>query len=154
MSLSGFVASLHYIALAIGFFGLLYRGICFSRIVAKTHSFESMRPGVLLGDNFYGAAALLWIVTGVWRAFGGLEKGTDYYLANPLFWMKLGLFGAVFLIELPMMMEFIRWRIRGARGESIALKGTWSIYAMLHWAEAALIIAIVLLASQMARFSA
>jgi putative membrane protein len=35
---------------------------------------------VFTADSFWGIAALLWIVTGLWRAFGGLEKGSDYYL--------------------------------------------------------------------------
>ena len=40
----------------------------------------------------WGIAAALWLVTGLLRAFAGLEKGTGFYLASPLFWTKMGLF--------------------------------------------------------------
>jgi len=45
---------------------------------------------VFYADNWWGIAALLWIVTGLLRAFGGLEKGTEYYLNNWLFLVKMG----------------------------------------------------------------
>ena len=40
---------------------------------------------LFLADTMWGVAALLWISTGLVRAFGGLEKGSEFYLASPLF---------------------------------------------------------------------
>jgi len=37
---------------------------------------------VFHADNWYGVAAILWVVTGLLRAYGGLEKGSAYYLEN------------------------------------------------------------------------
>ena len=46
----------------------------------------------------WGVAALLWLVTGLLRAFGGLEKGTQFYLTSNLFWVKMTLFGIIVLL--------------------------------------------------------
>jgi uncharacterized membrane protein len=47
----------------------------------------------LPADTWWGLAAVIWIATGLWRLVGGLEKGTDYYRHNYLFWVKDGLLG-------------------------------------------------------------
>jgi putative membrane protein len=52
---------------------------------------------VLLADNIWGVSALILLVTGGMRAFGGYEKGTDYYLHQPLFHLKMTLFVLILL---------------------------------------------------------
>jgi putative membrane protein len=79
-------------------------------------------PGVFQADNAYGIAALLILGTGLARAFGGFEKGTDWYLDNPLFWLKMGLYGLVASIECWPMVMLIRWRIQTGRGEAPDLR--------------------------------
>jgi hypothetical protein len=54
--------------------------------------------GVGLGA-VWGIAAVLWIGTGLVRAFGGLEKGSAYYLHNHLFWTKMGLLGLILVLR-------------------------------------------------------
>ena len=49
---------------------------------------------VFSADTWWGIAAVLWIGTGLVRAFGGYEKGAFYYLHNHLFWAKMGLLAA------------------------------------------------------------
>lgn len=151
MSLPGLIASFHYIALALGFSGLAVRGAGLRAIVKSPATFSEERGKILAADSVYGIAALLWIVTGVWRAFGGLEKGTDYYVGNPLFWVKLGVFGGVFLMELPIMIELIRWRVAAGKKREVAFNPIWALYARLNTAEMVFIFLIVLIASQMAR---
>ena len=96
-------AALHYLALGIGVAGIWIRARGFRARDLAT---------VFYGDNLWGIAALLWIGTGLGRAFGGLEKGTDWYLHNPMFHVKMGLFGLAALLELWPMVTLIRWRIR------------------------------------------
>src|SRR5260370_11070868 len=74
---------------------------------------------LLAADNVWGIAALLWIVTGLLRAFAGLEKGSDFYLHSPLFWTKMALFLVVLLLEIRPIITFIRWRIKLDRGETL-----------------------------------
>lgn len=110
MYTSAFVAALHFLTIGLGFAGVWIRG-------------RGLRAGdvptTLYGDNLWGVAAVLWLATGLARAFGGLEKGTAWYLNSTLFWVKMGLFVLVLLLELRPMITFIRWRIRLGRGEAI-----------------------------------
>jgi putative membrane protein len=105
---------------------------------------------VFYADNGWGIAALLSISTGLWRAFGGLEKGSAYYLQNHLFLAKLGLYAAVFLLELWPMTTLIRWRQRLKRGQEIDTSRAGA-FATISRIEAALLIVMVLLAVSMAR---
>lgn len=101
------LSSFHYYALALGFSGLLIRLLGLKDRKASTGSLQR----VFLGDNLWGVAAILWLATGLLRAFGGYEKGTDYYLSSHWFILKMGLFGAIFLFEIYPMVTLIRWRI-------------------------------------------
>ncbi len=60
----------------------------------------SVNEAALSADNVWGLSALLWIGTGLARVFGGFEKGSAFYVANPMFQLKMGLLGAVMLLEL------------------------------------------------------
>ena len=104
----------------------------------------------LKADNFWALAAALWIVTGVWRAFGGLEKGSGYYLHNKIFIAKIALFLLVFIIEIKPMATLIRWRIKKHKNESIDFFSARQL-ALLSHVELGLIAIIVFLATAMAR---
>src|SRR6266850_613722 len=105
--LSALVSSLHVLALAIGLPAVFLRG----RALKGPLDANGLRR-LLAADNVWGIAALLWIVTGLLRAFAGLEKGADFYLHSPLFWTKMALFLVVLLLEIRPMITFIRWRIK------------------------------------------
>ncbi len=148
---SSLVASLHFLALGIGFGALIARGIAMRKVnTLPSQKKEGLRR-LFFADNAWGVAALIWITTGLSRAFGGLEKGTAYYLANPLFHLKLGLFALIFVLELWPMILFVRWRIRLIKGQELK---NLSVLSKLKWIndlEVMLITAIVFVASAMAR---
>jgi len=112
------------------------------------------KPGdlgdVFFADNLYGIAILLWIGTGLWRAFGGLEKGTVHYLQSTAFWLKMTAFGLVFLLELYPMIKLFRWRIDLKKGREPDVART-ALMARLTYAELAGLAIMVLLATAMAR---
>lgn len=148
---SSVVAALHFIALAIGFGAVFARGIAMRKILSLPSRKDAGLRALFFADNAWGIAALLWIITGLSRAFGGLEKGTAFYLANPMFHLKLGLFALIFLLELWPMVLFVRWRIRLIKGKPI---DNLEVLGKLKWvndAEVLLILAIVFVASAMAR---
>lgn len=64
---------------------------------------------LLRADAAYGAAALLILVVGGLRVRYGL-KAPDYYLHNPWFWAKLGVFAAIGLLSLLPTLRLLRWR--------------------------------------------
>ncbi|MDB5282499.1 MAG: putative rane protein, partial [Bacteroidota bacterium] len=93
MNLKLFIAFIHILVFGIGFYSIWTRANALKKLKDN-----SGLPEVFKADNFWGLAALLWIVTGVWRAFGGLEKGTAYYVHNTAFLIKMLLFGLVFVL--------------------------------------------------------
>ena len=110
---SALLSSLHLLALALGLPGVVLRGR------ALRGPLDPAGLGRLFAaDTAWGLAALLWIATGLLRAFGGLEKGSQFYLASPLFWGKMALLGAVLLLELCPMVTFICWWVQRARGQT------------------------------------
>ena len=92
---SAIVSALHVLALALGLPAVYLRG----RALKGRLDREAMRK-LFAADTVWGIAAALWVVTGLLRAFAGLEKGSQFYLASPLFWTKMALFATIFVLEL------------------------------------------------------
>ena len=141
-----FLAAIHLLAFALGFWAVLTRGAALRTLAAGAGDIRR----VLLADNFWGTSALILLVTGAMRAFGGYEKGTDYYLHQPLFHLKMTLFVLILLIELAPMITLIKWRIASARGTAID-RGRAKLYARFSHVEALLLVLMVVAATGMAR---
>lgn len=139
------LAALHLAALGIGFAAIWTRATSL-RDLARAPNYRRL----FAADAVWGLAAILWIGTGLLRAFGGFEKGSDYYLQNHLFWTKMALLGGVLLLELKPMTTLIRWRINQRGGGALDLSAA-STLARISYAQAALILAMVLAATAMAR---
>jgi putative membrane protein len=142
---SAIVSALHVLALAIGLPAVFVRG----RALKGPLGVREIRR-LLAADSAWGIAALLWVVTGVLRAFAGLEKGTRFYLDSPLFWVKMGLFAAVLLLEAWPMVTFIRWRVELGRGHEPDTSRA-RLFFVLNHVQMALVVVIVFVASFMAR---
>jgi|SRR5688572_22553526 len=139
------LAALHLTALGLGFAAIWTRARALGRLGE-----EPAYRRVLAADSAWGLAALLWISTGLVRAFGGYEKGTDYYLQSAVFWVKMALLGAVLLLELWPMVTFIRWRLALARGTAVDASAAPAL-ARISLVQAVLVLAMVFAASAMAR---
>jgi putative membrane protein len=104
-------------------------------------------------DSWWGVAALLWIVTGLWRLFAGTEKATGYYLHDSLFLDKMQIFGVIFLLEIWPMITLIRWR--GAlRREGAAWRPNEAVarrISVVSYIQVALLFAMIVAAVSMAR---
>ena len=138
-------SALHLLSLAGGVTALLLR----ERALAGPLDAAGVRR-VLAVDNFSGIVALTWMGTGFWRLLGGLEKGTDYYLSNHLFWGKMLLLAVAWGFEMLPMLTFIGWRRQLARGREVDTSRV-PLLRKLHWPELACVILIVPMASLMAR---
>src|SRR3989442_8398233 len=143
--ISAIVSALHVLALALGLPSIFFRGR------ALKGSLDG--PGLhrlFTADTVWGIAALLWLATGLARAFGGLEKGSAFYLASPLFWLKITLFATVALLEAWPMATFIRWRRGLRRGEAPDTSAASRLYIINH-AEMGPVVVLGFVASFMAR---
>jgi putative membrane protein len=143
--ISAIVSALHLLALAIGLPSVFLRG----RALRGPLDPEGFRK-LFAADTLWGIAAILWLATGLLRAFGGLDKGTPFYLASTLFWTKIALFLVIVAIEAWPMLTFIRWRRQLGRGERPDTSRARSFYLLNH-IEMALVVALVFVASFMAR---
>jgi putative membrane protein len=136
-------------------FHLMALGIGLGAVVARAYALQGPMDSsgirrVLTADNWWGVAALLWLVTGLMRLLGGAEKPTTYYLSNHLFWTKMGLFAFILLLELSPMILFIRWRTTLARGGSPDTRSARR-FAGVSWIEAGLVALMVFVATALAR---
>lgn len=143
--IAALISSLHLLALAIGLPAVFLRG----RALKGPLDADGLRR-LLAADNVWGIAAVLWIATGLLRAFGGLEKGAEFYLRSPLFWTKMALFAIILLLEIRPMVTFIRWRSALRRGQTVDTSGARTLYTLNH-IELAIVVVMVFVASLMAR---
>jgi putative membrane protein len=142
---SAIVSALHVLALGIGLPSVFLRG----RALKGPLDAEGLRR-LFAADNAWGGAAVLWIVTGLLRAFGGLEKGAHFYLHSRLFWAKIALFATILALEAWPMVTFIRWRIQLGRGRTPDTSSA-AVFSVLNHVEMSLVVVIVFVASFMAR---
>src|SRR5438093_1520226 len=84
------------------------------------------------------------------RAIGGIEKGSAFYLASRLFWLKLALFALVVGLEVWPMVTLIRWRRAVRNGGAPDTSAARALFHLNH-VELALVVVIVFVASFMAR---
>ena len=105
---------------------------------------------VVQADAWWGVAALIWIATGLVRVTGGLEKGTDYYLGNHVFWAKMSLLLIVLLLEVGPAVTLARWRAHLARGTQPDTAPA-ARFARISYVQAGLVLLMVLAATAMAR---
>lgn len=139
------VASLHLIALPIGFAAVVVRGFSLRGRLDKASLDRAFRA-----DSLWGLAAVLWISTGVARAFFGLEKGTAYYLTSAAFWVKMSLLLGILVLEIGPASTLIQWRQKNQRGESLDT-GRASTLSRISFIQAVLVAIMVFAATAMAR---
>jgi putative membrane protein len=136
------LAALHLLALGIGLGAVHGRARALRELGAAP---DALRRA-LRADAWWGAAAALWLATGLWRALAGTEKSPAYYWSNPVFHAKLGLFVLIFALELRPMVVLGRWR-RGAPADAALGRRL----AATSDVQTALLVLIVVAATAMAR---
>ncbi|PLC44296.1 DUF2214 domain-containing protein [Ralstonia pickettii] len=107
MWLDALLAYLHYISI-------------FTLIVFLTAEAVVLRPGMTpeirkrLGryDAVYGVAAVAVLITGALRVLYG-AKGYAFYVHNPVFHIKVGLFILVGLLSIVPTINILRWNKQG-----------------------------------------
>jgi len=139
------LAATHMLALGIGLGAVWARGRALRGIVDNA----ALRRA-FAADAWWGVAAVLWLATGLTRVLAATEKSVEYYVRNPLFHIKMGLFVLVLLLEIWPMITLIRWRRALGRNQSAAFGAAHRI-ARISSIEAFLIVVIVFVAVALAR---
>ena len=101
-------------------------------------------------DLAYGIAAGFVLAAGFARVAWGI-KDAGFYLGNPVFWLKLGLFVVIGLISVAPTLTYLRWR-RAARAGG-TLPGAAEVARARRWVllQTVLFAALPMLAAMMAR---
>lgn len=140
------LAWLHLVALAIGFGAVYSRGRALAEHPLTLHDVRR----AFIADSWWGIAAILWLVTGLWRLLGGTEKSPSYYQHNSIFLIKMVLFVAILGLEIWPMITLIKWRRAAREGwqpdEQMAAK-----IKTISFLEATILLLIVLAATAVAR---
>jgi putative membrane protein len=144
MIIAACLSAIHVLALALGLGSVFVRGRALAGVLDET----GWRR-LLAADSAWGAAAGLWIISGLGRVFFG-GKETPFYWRNGFFWVKMLLFAIVFVLELAPMMTFIRVRTARRRGQPLP-RFPVEAYRRINSAEIALVVTIVFVAAFMAR---
>lgn len=143
------LAALHLIALGLGLGAVIARGTALRESPSNAALRRAFRS-----DSTWGIAALLWIVTGVWRLMAGVDKPRGYYLTNPVFHAKMGLFLLVLVLEAWPMWTLMRWRRTFSAGESaerLMTRGAGRRIATISHVEALVLVVMVFVAVALAR---
>lgn len=102
-------------------------------------------------DRWYGIFAAVILVVGFLRVYR-FEKGSDFYLSNPFFFVKVGLFIVIGLLSIYPTVKFLAWRKHTQQNmpPSISDKEFSSISLVLNL-ELSLLLVLILAASLMAK---
>ena len=102
-------------------------------------------------DRGYGVSAVLLLGVGFSRVYWG-AKGSSFYLLNPLFWTKIGLFATVAMLSIPPTLQLLRWA-KQAHSHPGFLPPDEEVRRIQRWlrAETIVVVFIPFLAAAMAR---
>ena len=142
------LAAVHLMAFGVAFAAIAGRNRALRRVIASAQAADL--PGVFKADAVWGLSALVLIATGLARAFGGFEKGSAYYLHEPLFHVKMTALVLILLLEIVPMLGLIRWRIDARKQQMPDLDRARTYVRIGHW-QALLVMVIVFAVSGMAR---
>jgi putative membrane protein len=143
------LSALHLLALGVGLGSVFMRGR-FLRALRAGPDPRSL-DGLFAADTLWGLAAGLWLVTGLTRAFGHVEKEPGFYLRNGFFWVKMTLFVGVVALEIWPMLTFLRWRSARRNGRPLPSFDRLARLVLVDDVETALVVAMPFAAAAMAR---
>src|SRR4051812_49890697 len=84
------LAWLHLLALAVGLAGVWARAPALRDSLRDPEDHGALRRA-LVGDGWWGVAAAVWLITGLWRLNAGTEKLNSEYLGNHPFQLEMQL---------------------------------------------------------------
>lgn len=140
-------------------FAFLHFAAVFGIVATIFLEWQTMSPSPTLAearrlqrcDRWYGIFAVVVLVVGALRVFY-FEKGLAFYIRNPFFNAKLGLFVLVGLLSIYPTIRFIKWSAQTRQGLApVVSQGEYRNIMMVLRIEVVLLLGVALCASFMAR---
>ena len=102
--------------MATSLMAFLHHLLAFTLTAALVYEFVAFRKGMTVEearriqrmDLAYGVSAGLLVVVGLLRVFI-FEKGVNFYIHSPFFWVKMAAFILVGLLSIDPTIRYIRW---------------------------------------------
>ncbi len=140
------VAFGHFLA----FFALTAALVLQLALLTESLTVETARR-IKRADVVLGISATLLLIFGFLRVFY-FEKGSEYYLGNEFFWIKLGLFIIAGLISIYPSVVYRRWNseLQQDIAPDLSHGTVLLLKKIIHW-ELVLILGILVCASLMAK---
>lgn len=139
------LAAAHLLALGIGLGAIWAR----ARALRPPVTDDSLRRA-FRADTWWGAAAGVWVATGLARLLMETEKPIAYYMHSNAFIAKMALLGLILALEVWPMVTLVRWRrVRGGGGAPATENA--AAFANISMVQLVLVILMVLAATAMAR---
>lgn len=141
------------------FMAFLHHLFAFTLVASLVYEFVAFRKGMTLEearriqrvDLAYGISAGLLLVVGLVRVFF-YEKGVNFYVQSPFFWVKMAAFALVGLLSIDPTLRYIRWnRILKANQPPALSEAEFKRTRLLLWLEVIGIGIILFAAALMAR---
>ena len=137
----------------------LHHLFAFTLTACLVYEFVAFRKGMTLEearriqrvDLAYGISAGLLLVVGLLRVFF-FEKGVNFYIHSPFFWVKMSAFLIVGLLSIDPTIRYIRWNKTLSQNQAPEIsEAEFQRTRLLLWLELAGIVVILLAAPMMAR---
>ena len=133
--------------------------LIFMLVAVLAAQYVLIRPGITASglrlaahlDRLYGISAVLLLGVGFSRVYWG-AKGSSFYLSNPFFWTKIGLFMTVAILSIPPTLRLIQWS-KQAHAQAEFLPSEEQVRRLQWWlrAEVFVLIFIPFVAAAMSR---
>lgn len=144
-----FIASIHLLAMALAVYGVLTRGAALRETPTSGSHGRAFRA-----DAIWGIAAVVLIVTGLYRLLGPIDKPTAFYMKNGLFHAKLTCIVLIIALEISPMLTLIRARAAyrsGASPETLLPAPAARRIGVISHIQLLLLVIIIFLATAFAR---
>lgn len=137
----------------------LHHVLAFTLTASLVYEFIAYRKDMSLAeiqriqrvDLAYGISAGLLLVVGLLRVFF-FEKGVNFYMHNPFFWVKMTAFLLIGLLSIDPTIRYIRWNRTVRQNEVPEIsESEYRRTRLLLWLEIIGIAVILLAAPMMAR---
>ena len=146
MIINSLMATLHHICAFTLTACLIYEFIAYRKVLTVEEARRIQRV-----DLAFGISAGLLLIVGLLRVFF-FEKGPNFYLHNPFFWIKMALFAIVGLLSIYPTVRYIKWNAILAENKSPQIPDDeFKRIRLLLWLEVAGIVMILFAAPAMAR---
>ena len=141
------------------FMAFLHHVFAFTLVACLIYEFIAFRKGMSIEearriqrvDLAFGISAGLLLVAGLLRIFF-FEKGVNFYINSPFFWVKMMAFVIVGLLSIDPTIRYIRWNKSLSENKTPEInESEYKRTRLILWLEVIGVVVILLAAPMMAR---